>query len=493
MAALTAVLFFGALTLWAPFSIDQSIFAYGARTILAHGVLYVDFWDIKPPGIFLFFSLGGWLFGLDELGIHLLELFWMLGAALTLTWIAHRALQSAVAAVLAPVASIGVYFLFAEGQHRTQVEALAALPVALALAAAVILAERPGSRAASLLLGTATGVLGALKLVYLGLPASFAFLAAVEIGRRHKKRALFFLPRIAAWAFLGLLLVGLPIWFYFVAHGAVGELVWTTLGYPLETLRDVAQAPASRLQGSLVWTLRIYLPWLPLVALGLFSALRLEPRALGLGIVAYLACGMILIYIQKASWWQYHLVLLFPPLGLLAALGLDRLIRFFRSRRKLAPVGILVATLLLVPPLGSIVRRSAAWAGRLARAHQLETDAPLAVRLDWEYLQIWDATRPLREAESPGSVYTLGDPRVLWLSRRSQSIAVHGHGWEHLPRRMWARLPGELMAAEPEYVFVNGYNWSVLERRSPELIDYLETHYRPSVGLAGGRLLGRIR
>ena len=47
---LTATL--GILSLWTPFLVDQSIFDYGGRTIDSGATLYVDYWDIKPPGIF---------------------------------------------------------------------------------------------------------------------------------------------------------------------------------------------------------------------------------------------------------------------------------------------------------------------------------------------------------------------------------------------------------------------------------------------------------
>ena len=49
-----------------PFAGDQALFLLGAAALDRGEVLYVDFWDIKQPGIYLFFWLTAapvWLFG----------------------------------------------------------------------------------------------------------------------------------------------------------------------------------------------------------------------------------------------------------------------------------------------------------------------------------------------------------------------------------------------------------------------------------------------
>jgi hypothetical protein len=61
-----------------PFAGDQTLFLLGAAALDRGEVLYVDFWDIKQPGIYLFFWLAGRLFGFSKIGVHLLELIWQL-------------------------------------------------------------------------------------------------------------------------------------------------------------------------------------------------------------------------------------------------------------------------------------------------------------------------------------------------------------------------------------------------------------------------------
>src|SRR5467141_2357293 len=78
IAALAAVLLIGLIHIAYPFDGDQALFTEGALKISRGAVLYRDFWDIKQPGIFVFYLLGGLIFGFNELGIHVFELIYLL-------------------------------------------------------------------------------------------------------------------------------------------------------------------------------------------------------------------------------------------------------------------------------------------------------------------------------------------------------------------------------------------------------------------------------
>ena len=75
--ALAVIVAVGALNIIYPFVADQVIALTAARTLDQGGVLYVDFWDNKMPGLFWFYRIAGELFGYDETGVHTLELIWM--------------------------------------------------------------------------------------------------------------------------------------------------------------------------------------------------------------------------------------------------------------------------------------------------------------------------------------------------------------------------------------------------------------------------------
>ena len=77
--ALGLVVLAGGVCLSRPFWGDQALFTVYAHQLTDGAVLYRDVFDVKQPGIFLFYALGGLLFGFSEVGIHLFELLYWIG------------------------------------------------------------------------------------------------------------------------------------------------------------------------------------------------------------------------------------------------------------------------------------------------------------------------------------------------------------------------------------------------------------------------------
>jgi hypothetical protein len=71
----------GALKLALPLHRDGATFLWLASQFDRGAVLYVDVWDVKQPGIFVFDYLAGKLFGFTAEGVHLFELLWQLAFA----------------------------------------------------------------------------------------------------------------------------------------------------------------------------------------------------------------------------------------------------------------------------------------------------------------------------------------------------------------------------------------------------------------------------
>lgn len=484
---------FGIVSLWKPFLIDQSIFVYGGQTIASGDVLYRDYWDIKQPGIFFFYALAGRLFGFTEPGIHLLELLWQLAGALVLTWIARQSVVNSATAAFAPLATVGAYYAFASSWHMTQVEALVGPPLAAALAAIFMMSQKPGSASGSLLLGASTAIVGALKLIYLSIPAGLALILTVGLLRQGALSRLLSL-RMIVFALLGLALVWLPIIGYFAYHGALPELVWTTFGYPAEALQEVPVPAGERLRSSFGWVFGAFLPFSPLILLGLATLRQPRQPVLAYGVVVYLLLGTALIVVQRTSWWEYHQTLLFAPLGLLATLGLDCLISALTRARWRPRLIAMAAIIFSALPLLALLTRSYNTVTDLSSALRIDSEARLSIRLDRKYQEMWEKTAFIgRNGSRPGSVYVFGDQRYLLLANRPQAIPAHGHAWVHLPERLWQRLPSELMAAEPAYVFLSDSNKKLLRERSPELLRYLQSRYRPVRRAPTGRWLVRTR
>lgn len=480
--ALTATVAAGVLALWTPFGVDQALFVYGARTIAQGEVLYRSFWDIKPPGIFGFYALAGESFGYSEVGIHLAEAIWQLLLAVTLYRLARLGVTHRSAALLAPIAALGPYWAYGGPEHLTQVEALVGLPIAACLLLIVAVTDRRPTSVLGLLLGLLMGLIAAMKPLYMILPLAFIAVAATAAQRDRERPE----SEGASWRFFGFAGVGfslvwLPMISYFLVNGALREFLWTTFIYPRDAFRDVASAPAQRLVSSAAWMVRTLVPYGLLLAVGLGALKKPRRPVLVYGVVAYLLVALALILVQKLSWWEYHFVLLFPPSGLLVSLGLDRILGLQSVRRLPATASVALFALLLMPlalhlTLGVVDR-----AQRLHRARQMVTDATVAIRLDAEYLKIWNRTRFLRRpSESrPGPIYVFGDFRHVLASERRQAIAVHGHAWHHLPHGLIREQADLLMAAEPPYLFVSGFYRRFLRQETPDLWGYIVRHYRP--------------
>ena len=123
------VLAMAAIHLPVPLTGDQGLYMYGAKELAAGKTLYLDFWDAKQPGVYLFYLLAGSLFGFTPIGLHVMETIWFAMAA----WCAYRLGKSAspdgLAPLVIPVLSAGTYFASVGAWHMSQPDGLMATPV----------------------------------------------------------------------------------------------------------------------------------------------------------------------------------------------------------------------------------------------------------------------------------------------------------------------------------------------------------------------------
>ncbi len=130
---LIIIVILGVLSLRDGFSGDQALFLIYSKAINNGAVLYRDVWDIKQPGIFVFYLIGGKIFGFNEVGIHLFELIYWLGLSLIMIFGLKSYFQNSLFAVLTPLFTIGIYYSVSGGLHWTQAEALVCFPLFMSL------------------------------------------------------------------------------------------------------------------------------------------------------------------------------------------------------------------------------------------------------------------------------------------------------------------------------------------------------------------------
>ncbi|MDZ4288605.1 MAG: hypothetical protein U0984_11635 [Prosthecobacter sp.] len=485
--ALIPIWVLGFIHLPHPFDGDQALFMVGAKHLEDGGRLYVDFWDNKQPGIYLFYWLAGKLFGFNEVGAHALELIWYSILAVAMTLGLRSYFRRPWLAAFVPLASIGLFYGMADKWHLTQVEALASLPLFGCLILSTDLdATGRWHFGRWFLAGLCAGVLVTFKLALAPLAMMIwivAIVARLIVDRGRAWRPVF---GGLAGAFLGgVVMLGI-VAAGFAWHGSLHEMVWTTFAYPMEALETAAAAPYSRLMGSIAWFTANTLPVLGLALLAVVAWRGTRREVLTLALLGWvvMACGVI--WIQRWSWWQYHFCLLLVPLGILAVRGVDALLPnelWRNSRWKDCLAAVALACLLLGPALPGLGLKALAFGQEAQRHTAWQHDYQRAI--DATERRIWRATGFLRsEAEEtktePAPIYVFGNPLYLYLAERRQAMAEHGWSWETYLPSQWAALPEKLRAAKPAWLFIDPNYGGLIDDRSPETRQVIDDLYEMS-------------
>lgn len=222
----------GVTKLHHPLVEDPTLFLMGAQTIAAGGVLYRDFWDIKPPGIFLWYLAGGTLFGFSDMGMHWFDLLYQCAFAAVMIF-SLRPLVGPRAAALAAVFTVGWYYAFSN-VAQFHLEPLVQLPIFLTLAA--LARSRASSTPARwvFLAGLGTGVVIIFKPVLCLIPFALWLLWI----RRGRERLL---------AGLGAAVPPVLTLLWFAAQGAVPDLLEAVLRAPVEIVVEQGSHPLDHL------------------------------------------------------------------------------------------------------------------------------------------------------------------------------------------------------------------------------------------------------
>jgi hypothetical protein len=539
--ALGLVVVAGGLCLPMPFWGDQALFTVYARALIRGAVLYRDIFDVKQPGIFLFYAAGGSIFGFSEIGIHLFELiYWLVFSLFMLIalrpYFAHR-----WAASLLPLATVVVYYLHAGTLDLTQLEMLVAFPIVVGWW--LIDRAQPEThtgRRRYAAAGLAAAAVVLLKHLYILIV--LALLGYVVLRSWRRDVAVADIRRCLV-AFVVALAVPLGIVVaYFAFHGQLQRIWWIYFEFAPAT-----QVLAPRPFEHLVFGARRFLighaPVLVLAVLGCVHVLRwrVQPQMdLALGMVLWGVSGAIAFFVLQ-GWPEYKWSLFTVPLGILAVMGVEVLgtATILGRRRPLAllvwtslailsfmvgaPVPQVQTRLLVSVVIGICSAMAAALFGLRpsARACLLHVvSAALAVTVGlaaiapanklrwlWQYnfaLTIdsrtafqWSWNYAYKAADEdlailqsgdvlPGPFYVFGDPVLLVRANRSQAVSIPGWGPDFLDNRAWRELHSELRSALPPYIIVNKFSESAIRSRYPTIMDMIESRYRVAfVGASG--------
>lgn len=329
-AALIVLL--GLPTLIIPFATDQVWFALGARTILDGGQLYRDFWDQKPPLIYLLYAVP---FGLAGEHMEAVRVFDLINVGLAMAGVLFlgRRFFGERAAIFAAGLYAFAYLAWTAPSDLGETESFMAAPLAFAFALYLPDDARPDAplRAvtAGLLLSVAFAFKAPALLFLLGLPVAELLL------RREGSWSTAGAAGRLALAALGFAILPVALALYMAAGGVLDDFIDIQRHYTAHYnayrfapgggshFRFVLDATSNFIQSAAFLVV-------PAGGAVLFAFFRpSEARGVAL-LVAVTLLGV------AGIWWQgkmfsYHWLVLLPLLALLAGYALDQLVGQFRT------------------------------------------------------------------------------------------------------------------------------------------------------------------
>jgi hypothetical protein len=538
--ALASVLLAGALCVAMPFSSDQALLTLYARQFTRGAVLYRDLFDIKQPGIFIFYAVSGLLFGFTEIGIHLFELLYWLAFSIFALVALRPYFTAAWAAPLVLVFTVVVYYFHAGLFDLTQIEILVAFPILIAWW--LIDQADPGTRAGLrryAVAGLATAVVVLLKYLYILIILAFLGYAMHRaLQRRVQIRDI---RRCVGVFVITLVVPLLVVVAYFAAHGQLGRIWWIYFEY----------VPNSQLVGTKSLSYlkfgarRFMIGHAPLLILAVVGCLhgvrhRLSRQSdLLAGMLLWGVCGAIAVVVQ--GWWDYKWLLFTIPLGILAAVGAQALVATAASLERrtrlsgvLAGIALAIWSFLVGAPLPQIQTRlllsvviglcagigtellvgprARRWSAQVLMAalavsvgltaiapiHKfralkghgfaLTDEARASFRRSWS--GTYDAVDKDLERFGarllPGPLHVFGDPVILFRANRAPAIPFLGQDPKAYDSRAWREMDSDLRSTLPPNIIVNGYHASIIRNRFPAIMEWIESRYKVAfVGASG--------
>ena len=452
------------------------------REILdAGGVLYIDFWDMKQPGIYWFFLAAEKLFGADQQSARLLELIVLMLFSLVLVGTLLSYYRSRWLAAVVPVAAIGSYYAASNDWHLTQAEFIVTFPI---FTSAWYLAKeyrtRRGEFFGLVLAGVLAGIAVVFKLAFA--PIFVAFLLIVILARspdrtpgglmRTSVREL--VPfALGVFAVLGIVSA------IFVVNGAFKELVWTAFIYPAKAL-GTQLAPLSRLGRAVAWYVLAMMPWIIFACIAVPRLFRRNEPLLIKLMGSWVVMALAVILAQRFSWWQYHFLLLFVPVAVLGVRGLDVLSDRLRQTGHVGNGLVTAVSLLLVLAAFTNTAQSATttWLALVNLFVDKGGDIEAYRRsVSDEYDRISREVAQVRDDSRPGPIYVFGNPLIYLLFDRSQAIATQSWGWQNAIGEQWQSLEPDLAAAKPPFIYLSTRYRNYVQQGSPQTIAFLENEY----------------
>ena len=436
---------------------DQALFMVGGEAIRNGAVLYRDFWDVKPPGIFGAYTLAGTLFGFSGVGMHVLDVLWMGALGLMLRLTLARYFARSWIAILLPWMAVGLYLSVIQPNDQMQVESLVGLPIYTLVWCTWMAVKQPEHRSRWLFLsGVAGGVVLLFKLIFLPFIAGFWLVYLLHSLMRQRQSFVSAVGHLIVPVTLGILMPIVPVMIYWASQGMLGEIYYTLVQHPARMVKELPSKPISEFMSTSVgWFKRSF----PLLVLASLAGARLWKRMdfLMIQMVVWLGLGLTVISVQTLSWWAYHFFLFLVPMTVLAGKGIEVALQSAHAKWGRVVVAIALAVLLVLN-VRAIVKTGYAMT-RSGLPINPENLLAYQKRISPLYSSLVNEAQWVNApGRVPGAIYVIGNPTLYVLSHRTQAIAFLGWIPEMMLREQWTVMGKQLDKARPVYLYIDKSN-----------------------------------
>jgi len=459
--------------LYFPYYADQALFNLAAEMMNNHAILYKDFWDIKQPGIFYFFYLGGKIFSFSEEGIHSFEiLYWFLfSIAIMIYFWKSNFLNNDFSYFLLPVLTVGSYYILADSRDLTQVEILVSLPLALSIFIMDYFLKST-KIAPYLLLGLLISIVLFYKLLFLLIIGGFILFHLIEIIKIHEFKfrkivLIKILPGLIGFSILPVLFL------IYIYHNDIStEVIYTYFILPPKIITELPTIKSFSvfLKNGFEFV-KEALPLVILAIPGLFLHSKAQ-RPLVFQLLLWLFLGTVVIGMQRTSYWPYQFQLLIFPLGILSLIGIDKLIEKFSSARTI----LIYFFLVIFIPFAKIILKKT-YSFYLYNPINIENRMEYKNLYQYNYLQIKNDIKFLEKENNKSEIYICGDPLYYYLSKKSQPISLNGWCLEFYPDNQYIDLVKELKSKTPEFIFISSEYYDLINGRAIVLKSFIDDNY----------------
>lgn len=478
LLVLIVIVLIGLVHLPFPFDGDQAFFRLGALEMQQGKLLYRDFWDVKQPGIFCFYFLAGTLFGFDEIGIHAFELIYMVFFSIILLLTLKSYFRHQIIASLVPLLTVGVYYAVSGAWHLTQVEALVGFPLFLCLWLTFQGFKNEGKQRFILFLlsGFIGGIVLLFKLIFLLILLSFwlTILMYSVLIKRQGTQKIFI--EICLPIFIGLIFPLLVVASYFAWFNSFEIVYQTFFIYPPLIIANSALKKSDLISG-IKWFLQNFYPLVVIAIIAIDASLRKSKNILTLLLVVWCVFGLSVIALQYKALWEYHFLLLFVPIGILATKGLDVLWDYLKELR--SPIPTILLMFLLFLPLSSTLAKKSLTLVNNNFALTEDTRLKYQTVFRKKYPSLHSDANFISQPQSlAGEIYVAGDPSIYYFSGRSQATILRGWALEYFLPEQWLKLIEQLDSSKPPYIFIDDVRQAIIKKYFPKILEFVEQRYR---------------